>query len=212
MTQLSSFLFTLTYPLFIFVYSRLAPHDLPWRIVSQGRTLSLAEFLVLISPSYPVSPCLPCLVLAELFCPRTTWFKPVRYCRHSLYTQWVYRHNIIEILLLLCKRTRKQLFHILQTPPLHTGLGLPFQHRLAFIWFNPVYPLHTFLHSHTKNLIFFLYYEARLHTSPDCCERVVLLLSQCYDLYRSLSVCKQLYNSTNHPLSQVRDIRQITIE
>ena len=116
LTQLSSFLFTLTYQLFIF-YPLLAPRHLPWWIASPGGALAIAEhfFLIVISPSCIVPPRIPCGVLTELLCPKTTWVYP------SLPLQ-----TLPEYTLGLPQHTLQHPLHIL-------GWSLHVQHRLTFI-------------------------------------------------------------------------------
>ena len=137
-TQLSSFLFTLTYPLFIILSWAIC--HLPWQIASPGRALSLPEVLfsvIVISPSYPVLPRLPCFVLTKLLCLRTTWVYPSPPLQMlPPKTFWVLPYNTLQ-------------HHLLMQHSLMYYLVLS---RLSTAYIPSCVCVHTHKHKHTQIL------------------------------------------------------------
>ena len=87
-TQISSFFFTLPYPLFFlnFVIQGWLYH-FPLQIASLGGALSLPEELIsllVVSPSYPVLPRLPFLGLTKCFDVKQPGFVPVHPPKYTL--------------------------------------------------------------------------------------------------------------------------------
>ena len=95
--------------------------------------------LIVISPSYPVLLCLPCRVLTELFCPRTTWVYPSPPLQTlAPLSHWVYPNPACN------------------TPVHILGLSHHVQHRLTLIWFNPDHSHNKSLHTNTHILKYLL--------------------------------------------------------